>query len=583
MVDDTLKEKEKHYIVQESIRTLFERHKMSLAGILGLVVMLVFAYRDVEKIHLAVWVLAIGLVTLMQWFCIHSYFLKPAKFTPYVWARLLTLSSGTLATVVGISVLFFLDIHNETQVLLVTLLLIGPIFGSTIFAATYFPIHLFWCLGSTIPLVGLLIFSREPDLMILGFSLLLAGIPSALILGWILANEFKRALATHFENIQLIDALQHEKMRAENISRDKSRFLAAVSHDLRQPLHALDLFHASLKPKLYQPEQKELLELANHSSLALGEMLGALIDISRLDAGKISPTHRSVSLAPLLKECADEMQALASEKGLTLRVRLPQTMVVQTDPIMMKRILRNLLANAVRHTEKGGVLLGTRRRGETVHIEVHDTGVGIAQEKVAHIFDEFYQINNPERDREKGLGLGLSIVQRMANELNHQVYVRSQLGRGSCFSIALPLFLDVESYEHEYLPILDVNVMGLFILVVDDDNMILQGMRELLLGWGCEVLLAESETALLDELSAHDYPMADILISDYRLRNGHTGLEIAEAVQEHFSNKIPTLIISGDVDSKVQSKVKKAGYQWLEKPVQDDVLKQAISELAASG
>jgi len=566
---------------RHSVRTLFARHRLSLPGILGMTATLLFAYRDADKTQLAIWVSMLGLNTLVQWYCIRSYFINPTRFKPYDWARLLTVSSGTMATVMGMSVLLFLDFSNQTHVLLVTLFLVGPIFGSTLFAAAYFPIHLFWCFGTMIPLVVCFIFSGVTDFIILGFALLLMAIPSALILGWMLAGEFKRGLRSHFENIRLIDELRHEKLRVENISHDKSRFLTAVSHDLRQPLHALDLFHASLKSKLEQEDQKKLLGLACQSSRALGEMLGELMDIARFDAGKIRPELQMIPLVPLLKECADEMQLMAVEKRLKLRVRLPRkACVVNSDPVLLKRILRNLLSNAIRHSESGGVLLGTRMRDSCVHIEVHDTGLGIAEAQLPHIFDEFYQIDNPERDREKGLGLGLAIVRRVAEVLNHHIHVRSQQGRGSCFSVIAPLGAAVGLCLQEVVqPEVDANVAGLFVFVVDDDRAILQGMRELLLGWGCEVLLAESEVDLFGKLTAHEYPPADVLISDYRLRHGHTGLDVARAVQAHFSSEIPTLIISGDVNPEVQAEVRAAGCYWQEKPVHDDVLKKMIAEL----
>jgi signal transduction histidine kinase/CheY-like chemotaxis protein len=481
----------------------------------------------------------------------------------------------------GISPLFFPDLNNETTVLLVTLFLVTPIFASTVFAAPYFPIHVFWTLGSVLPLSAYFIFSGVTDFIVLGLSLLLAGVPSALVLGWILAVEFKRGLRTHFENIRLIDELRHEKTRVEEINHDKSRFLAAVSHDLRQPLHALDLFHASLKSKLNQQESKELLALASHSSRALGEMLGELIDISRLDAGKINPEPRTMPLTPLLRECAEEIQPLADKKGLKLRIYLPRKGCVKSDPVLLKRILRNLLSNAVRHTENGGVLLGARMRGSDVRIEVYDTGSGIDKTQLPHIFDEFYQVDNPERDREKGLGLGLAIVRRLADMLGHDIHVHSQLGKGSCFSVVVPLCSEAEASLHKMTkPMGDVDVAGLFVPVVDDDRIILKGMRKLLLDWGCEVLLAESEHELLHELGTHNYPHPDILICDYRLRDKRTGVEVVKAVRGHFGDaEIPAIIISGDVHPDVQQKVKAAGCNWLEKPVSADILKRMIAEL----
>jgi len=574
---------EEDKLIRESVRTLFFRHRLSLPGVLVMTAVLLFAYRDADQAQLLIWIAVVGLSCMIQWFCIRSYFLNPSRFAGYGWARLLALSSGMLGLILGLSAFFFLDLSNGTSAVLVTLFLVAPIYGSTVFAAAYPPVHAAWCLGTTIPLLWHFIASDMTDFIVLGFGILLAGTPSALALGWILAGEFKRSLRARLENVRLIGELRHEKVRVEKVSRDKSRFLAAISHDLRQPLHALDLFLSSLKLRLEDEGQQRLLGLARHSSLALGEMLGELMDIARFDAGKISPERRIVPLGSLLRECSQEMQPLAEKKGLKMRVRMPHSGCVNTDPVLFKRILRNLLTNAIQHTQQGGVLLGTRLRDGFVHIEVYDTGLGISKEKLSYIFDEFYQIEDMERKHEKGMGLGLAIVKRVADVLGHQINVRSSPGRGSCFSVVAPLCAAAKQCRQDVFPELRVaaDIAGLFVLVVDDDCDILLGMRELLLGWGCEVLLAESEAALIDELTAHEYPLPDILISDYRLRDGHTGLQVVSSVRRHFDSGIPTLIISGDVHPEVQTAVNEAGCRWLEKPVQEDALRKMLAEVVA--
>ncbi len=471
-----------------------------------------------------------------------------------------------------------LDLTSVSNTLVICIVIFGMMAASIGSHATYLPAFASFLLIAGGMLVLRFFVESQAALMIglMITTLVVINLSYAINLGRI----FRGTIARDFEREQLLHELEEKKNKAENASRDKSRFLAAVSHDLRQPLHALSLFHASLKASLEKEDQKNLLALADQSSRALGEMLGELLDIARLDAGKIKPDPCRFPLASLLGECAEGMQPLADEQGLKFRLRLPRKGCVKSDPVLLKRILRNLLANAIRYTESGGVLLGTRRRDDDVHIEVYDTGVGIPEESLPHIFDEFYQINNPERDREKGLGLGLSIVRRMADTLGHRIHVRSRPGSGSCFSIIVPLYSEMEAYPQETdAPRMDMDVAGLFVIVVDDDRAILQGMRELLLGWGCEVLLAESEADLLGELKEHKYPPADVLISDYRLRGGHTGLEVSKAVEAHFAREIPTLITSGDVSPEVQTGVREAGYHWLEKPVQDDVLKGMIAEL----
>lgn len=545
---------------------------------------LLFAFREADLSLLLSWGLVVCLLTLLQGLCVHTYFKHRERLPIEWWPRLLLVTSGMLGLTFGMGAYFFINFSDAMQVILVTLFLLAPTYGSTAFTAAYFPVHLTWCITTTIPLAVTLLLSHIDDMALLGGAILIAATPSAIVLGWMASREFREALLTRIENERLVSDLREQKQLAEHASMEKSRFLAAVSHDLRQPLHALDLFHSSLKSRLEDGEQQRLLGLASHSSHELGEMLGELMDVARFDAGVIVPKKRIVPLAPLLRECADEVRPLADENGLDLRIRLPRKGCVKTDPVLFKRILRNLLSNAIRHSESGGVLVGTRMREGQIDIEVYDTGPGISEGELPYIFDEFYQIDNPERDREKGLGLGLAIVRRVSKVLGHCIAVRSRPGHGSCFSVSMPLCAIANQCQpgdaDEFMHVADLS--GLFVIVVDDDRSILQGMRELLLGWGCEVLLAESEVELLEELAAHDYPLPDVLVSDYRLRKGQTGLQLVDAVRGRFGSEIPALIISGDVHPDALASVKQAGCHWLEKPVQDDELKRTLAELARS-
>ncbi|OIO71276.1 MAG: hypothetical protein COW19_05365 [Zetaproteobacteria bacterium CG12_big_fil_rev_8_21_14_0_65_55_1124] len=496
------------------------------------------------------------------------------------WAWAYTVGAGISGVLWGSLAWLAMDTASLSDTMIVSLVLFGMIAA---------------CIGSHAPFVPSFIAYAYPAggmlalrFLVEGGSLTLIGILGIVFLlpntmyAVNLFRTIQESIARRFEREVLLADVQEKREESERANLDKSRFLAAVSHDLRQPLHALDLFHSSLKARLEHEDEQRLLGLASHSSQALGEMLGELMDIARFDTGKVTPEPRIVPLAPLLRDCTDEMRPLADEKGLDMRVRLPRKGCVDTDPVLLKRILRNLLSNAIRHTESGGVLVSTRMRDGWACIEVYDTGPGIAKEQLPYIFDEFYQIDNPERDREKGLGLGLAIVRRVSKMLGHRIAVRSRLGRGSCFSVAVPLCAVAEQCQpgdvEELFDAADVS--GLFLVVVDDDRAILQGMRELLRSWGCEVLLAESGAELLAELTTHEYPRPDVLISDYRLRGGHTGLEVVSAVQAHFGVAVPAVIISGDVHPEVQKQVDQTGCCWLQKPVQDDELKRVLAELS---
>jgi len=570
-------------VFAEQVRTLYGHAPVLMAAILVASVGAAMLWSSTSHGLLGGWLALIFLIYILRVlharvFSVSDRQGKQMNYGRWAWGY--TLGSGITGILWGSLPWLAMDAASLSNTLIITLILYGMIAACIGSHSPFLPAFFSYVitLGS---LLAFRFIVEGGSLALIGVLLLLFLVPNA-IYAVTLSRTIREGIARRFEREVLLADVQEKREEAERANMDKSRFLAAVSHDLRQPLHALDLFHSSLKSKVADKDQQRLLGLASHSSHALGEMLGELMDIARFDAGKIVVRKRIVPLAPILRECTDEVRPLADEKGLDFRVRMSGKGCVETDPVLLKRILRNLLSNAIRHTGSGGVLVGTRMRGDDLIIEVYDTGPGIGEEQLSNIFDEFYQIDNPERDREKGLGLGLAIVQRVSRVLDHRVSVRSRPGRGSCFSVSLPLCAIAHQCQQR-----DVNesmyigdVSGLFVVVVDDDHAILQGMRELLRGWKCEVLLAESEDELLAELTAHDYPCPDILISDYRLRGGRTGLGVVAAIQAHFGATIPSVIISGDVHPDLQKSVEHAGCRWLEKPVQEDALKRVIAELS---
>lgn len=370
-------------------------------------------------------------------------------------------------------------------------------------------------------------------------------------------------------------ALQEAKEQAEAANADKSRFLAAASHDLRQPLHAMNLYLGAIANETDEQARGHLLQQVRETSRMLGELLNALLDISRLDAGTITPEFGAVSLGLLMNELATEFRPQVEAKGLTLRVHDCSHTLVHSDPMLLGRMLRNMLSNAVRYTEAGGVLFACRKAGAKVQVGVWDTGCGIPEDELERVFLEFYQLHNPERDRGKGQGLGLSIVQRLSALLDHPLRVRSRPQRGSCFSVELPVSSGNADAECETLPwSSDSSLSGKFVLVVDDDRTILDAMRAWLRGWECEALLSEGREALQEELSRYDYPAPDAIVADYRLRDHYTGLDVVRDVREYFGREIPAVIISGDTSGDIARLTRQAGCLYLPKPAgEGDVLK----------
>ncbi len=375
--------------------------------------------------------------------------------------------------------------------------------------------------------------------------------------------------------------LRAKKEEAETATRAKSRFLAAASHDLRQPIHALGMFVARLAQLPHDRETRHLIGNLEASVRAMQDLLDALLDISRLDADAVRVQLQPVPLAPLFDQLRGALQPVASDKGLRLRLRSSEIWV-QSDPTLLHRILLNLISNALRYTGNGGVLVGCRRSrgGSHLWIEVWDTGVGIAPEYQQDIFREFYQIGNPERDRSKGLGLGLNIVDRTARLLGHPLQLCSIPGHGTRFRIELPLARpgDLQSLLAAADPQPVDDVRGLRILVIEDDRQSAQALRGLLDSWGCVVAVVEGLQGALTVVDGGFVP--DLVLSDFRLRAGESGMQTLEHLRTTLMRSLPACLMSGDTDPELIQSCRDAGLPLLHKPVRPAKLRTLIRRLA---
>ncbi|MEI6598968.1 MAG: PAS domain S-box protein [Comamonadaceae bacterium] len=370
---------------------------------------------------------------------------------------------------------------------------------------------------------------------------------------------------------------------AEDANRAKSRFLAAASHDLRQPTHALGMFVARLGQLEHNTETSHLIERLDTSVQAMRDLLDALLDISRLDAGAVPVHLQAFALSDVFDQLKAELALLAAEKGLSLRVR-PCNVWVLSDPVQLHRILLNLLSNALRYTSVGAVLLACRVKqgGRSASIEVWDTGIGIAPEHQKAIFKEFYQVGNVERDRSKGLGLGLNLVQRTAALLQHKLQMWSRPGVGSRFSVEVPLapigaVIERRSPERAQ-PLVDL--ANLVVLVIEDDALVRESLVGLIAGWRAVVVAAEGLSGALSYLEAGLVP--DLIISDYRLRDGENGIAALQQLRKQAGRAVPACLISGDTDPALLLAVRQAGLTMLHKPVRPAKLRSLIARLARS-
>jgi signal transduction histidine kinase/CheY-like chemotaxis protein len=412
-----------------------------------------------------------------------------------------------------------------------------------------------------------------------------AGLPFVVLMAWLLIDRFVRntealeGLNRELEqrvrdkSAELVTALDHMRAArdwAESANRSKSSFLAAASHDLRQPIHALGLYMTALRGRRLDAAAGEIVQRMDGSVAALESLFNALLDISRMDAGAVVPQPRAVDLAATLRRLLDEMAGEAAERGLRLSLRVgarPAPAVASADPVLLERVLRNLIGNALKYTRAGGVLVTCRARAGPPprwRVEVWDSGPGIAEAERERVFDEFYQAGNPERDRRAGLGLGLSIVRRLARLMQWPLALHSRVGHGTRVSLDLPM--TDEPVLESAASVEPGSLAGRVIALIEDDIEVRDAMVRLLRGWGCEALAGADADELMLQADMRSLAPAAV-VADLRLRGGHDGLKAIDALRARWGAGLPALLVSGDSAPERVRLMQGSGIPWLSKPV----------------
>lgn len=560
-------------VLQEQIALTCRQYGIMAASSIAADALLVyFFYGKVPISALMVWlgvaVVSVGFAMLVIFVAART---RQAKFRPVRrWTMLLSVTAFAGGAAWGSAgLLLFVPASLVDQQYLLILLLGGASLVMVMMAA-YRPAFYAALVPMLLPITVRLLASGDAMSMLLGIVPIVYGAT----LGYFYNNIHATLLASlklRFELAQTAGALAEQKSRAEQANQAKSRFLAAASHDLRQPLHAQGLFVEELQARSHDADFQRILSNLRCSVEAMHDLFDSLLDISRLDASVVAPSRENFSINVLLRELQRDFSPLARQKGLTLRV-VGSRAVVHSDPSLLKRILCNLVANAIRYTNRGKVLIGCRRRGNQLRIEVCDTGIGIRTDDLASIFEEFHQLHNPERDRRKGLGLGLAIVQRLATLLNCPIDVRSQINKGSSFCVTVPFvgtaMVDVSPPSATVDRNIDLS--GHTILVIDDEPEILRGMKGLLEQWGCRVLTAESIAESIAQATAHAHTATSCLaaiVADYRLRDQKTGIDAIACIRSLLNENIPGVLITGDTAPERLQEAYASGYRILHKPV----------------
>jgi len=568
-------------ILAEQVRSSYANLPIAFAAGLVGATLLCFVVRDLIPARVwATWLAGMFLISAGLGALYAAYRRrKPEGEEVRVWGQFVTAGSFLAGGLWGLSALL---LHTPDSIdYQIMVAATAAIVGSSVaFAsATYLPPFLAFFYPAVIPNAMLFLSKDDNTRFVIGLMLLLY-LPIVTRFAVTLNRAFIETLRLRFQNVALVGELRDRKDAAERANLAKSRFLAAASHDLRQPMHALGLFLQALRQGKLGERERKLVDNIGESFNAMDALFNALLDISRLDAGVVEPRVATFPVARVLDRMRTEYGPQAAGKGLALAVR-PCAGFVRSDPVLLEEIVGNLVSNAVRYTRSGRVLVGCRRGPHgSLRIEVWDTGRGIPPDKLREVFREFIQLDNPERDREKGLGLGLAIVERLAELLGHAVDVRSVPGRGSVFRVQVAggREEDAVAAEAPRAPGGFESLRGRLVVVIDDDRMVLEAMSQMLSGWGLDVACAESGAMILGKLATAPRT-PDIVLCDYRLRNGESGIEVIRAIRDEFNADIPSALITGDTGPERLKEARASGLPLVHKPVNAARMRALVGSL----
>lgn len=503
------------------------------------------------------------------------------------WGRYATL--GTLASGVlwGVgTMLGFIYSAGTMEFLFVPLVLLFSV-AAAISAVSYLPVYYAFFIPSTMPGIAMFLLQSDKLRFLTGVAYLCFMLMVTRF-AHVLHQSFMTSTRLRFENTGLVEALRTEKAAAEEANLAKSRFLAAASHDLRQPMHALSMFIDSYPTAKLPAHESGIIANMRKSADAMESLFDSLLDISRLDAGIVEPQPQHFEIGPFAARLYREFAPQAEARGLPLRLHTCDA-IVSADPVLLNRIVSNLLSNALRYSvrdgARAGVLLALRPREGRLAIEVWDTGIGIAEDARTAIFHEFYQVGNPERDRRKGLGLGLAIVDRLVRLMGLTLAVKSKPGVGSMFRVLVPLGegkqAGTQPAEDAVIDTQPPGLLPLFVIVIDDERDVRDATSTLLTSWGCRVLTAGAAEEL-DALPPEETRVPDVIIADLRLRGSETGTRAIQMLRTRFGREIPSVIITGDTLPARLKEVHESGLPVLHKPLRPAKLRELLTSLAVS-
>lgn len=387
-------------------------------------------------------------------------------------------------------------------------------------------------------------------------------------------NELKQDLRAQGK------ALRSAKETAEKADQAKSQFLAAASHDLRQPLHAMQMYLAALRNELHEKKNLEIVSKVESVSISTGRLLNSLLDISQLEAGAVKPQVEEFSIQEMFRRLSLSFMPVAQKKGLNLRV-VASDLTICSDPTLLERVIGNFISNAIQYTDNGSVLIGCRNRGNNIAIQVWDTGRGVPINETFAIFDDFTQLHNDERDKGKGLGLGLAIAKRLSDCMDHKIEHRSIVGSGSFFGVIVPKGKGIASkFLQENLFDVPHDLSKATVLLIEDDKAVSHATTLLLKSWNCDIINASSTEEALDIVSVSSV-LPNIIIADYRLPGKLDGAEAITQIELALGRAIPSIILTGESEIDKIQEVSNLGYLVLRKPVRPGKLRSLINHFVS--
>ncbi|HKU86305.1 MAG TPA: hybrid sensor histidine kinase/response regulator [Casimicrobiaceae bacterium] len=575
----------------DQVATLYAHgHLTTVSMALGGVILCAAMWTQVPPAWMAAWGALIALnqgwrTALMRAFAR----VRPGAAAATRWGGYWAVGSTIAGALWGAAAVVMFPEPPAYQALLIVCLF-GVVLGGLNLTAVFKPSFYGFVLPALVPLIVRVALVGDP------VHVFIAGVMSVVLafvvgFGHRLNDVLTRSLAMRYENVDLIDELKARtraavdaRAAAETANRAKSQLLAAASHDLRQPLHALGLYVAALSARACDGELRPLVAHVESAANALELQFGQLIDLSRLDAGALLPERTMVPLGALFGRLHEEFAAQAAARGLSLRI-VPTRLAVDSDPSLLARIVGNLVSNAIRYTRTGGVVVGARRCGGRVAIDVVDSGIGIAPAERQRVFEEFYQVQAVGSSSRvmRGMGLGLAIVRRFAALLGHDVVLTSEEGIGSRFRVLAPRSETSAPVRHSRTrplgaqrPIrthdectdsaIRAEFAGRLVAVIDDDATTVDAMRTLFETWGADVAGGDTCGALMEHLGTFArYP--DLIVADLRLAQNHSGIDAVRRLRDELGYAIPAIIVSGDTGTRADREARAAGLTLLPKPV----------------